>query len=64
MALLHSDGLVEIACNLLDPSLSPPAAVQAYIEQLAGVDGWEVQRGYSTGKTVEELLEIAKALPC
>lgn len=63
MALLHSDGLVEIACNLLDPSLSPPAAVQAFVERLADKEGWEVQQGYSTGKSVEELLEIVKVLP-
>lgn len=35
MALRHADGVVEVACNLLDSHVSPPAAVQERLERLA-----------------------------
>ncbi len=35
MALQHADGVVEVACNLLDSHVSPPAAVQERLERLA-----------------------------
>ncbi|GLC34785.1 hypothetical protein PLESTB_001163800 [Pleodorina starrii] len=65
MALQHSDDSVEVACNLLDESLSSPHAVQARLEALAsarGLDQWAVLWGYRTNKSPEELLRAAVAL--
>jgi glutamate formiminotransferase len=75
MALNHSNdeegekggGVIEIACNLLDPQLSSASAVQSMVESLvskAKVDGIlrpsvTVGQGYLTGKTQEELIEMA-----
>jgi glutamate formiminotransferase len=74
MALNHSHdeegtggGVIEIACNLLDPQLSTPSAVQSMVESLvskAKVDGIlgpsvAVGQGYLTGKTREELIKMA-----
>ncbi len=64
MALNH-DGVVEVACNLLDPATSPPEAVQRFIEVLAArtpaiEQGHRmgVRGGYQTGKTPEELTRM------
>jgi hypothetical protein len=100
MALSHQDGAVEVACNLLNPEVTSPEAVQLFLEQavsesfpagLSGGDkssysvknicfasdedasslhahtpnakqlslrGIQVQKGYSTGKTVAELVNL------
>lgn len=59
MALNH-DGVVEVACNLLDPAASPPEAVQHCIEKLAAEQGCKtgVGSGYQTGKTPEQLTRM------
>ncbi|EFJ53267.1 hypothetical protein VOLCADRAFT_55328, partial [Volvox carteri f. nagariensis] len=64
MALKHADDTVEVACNLLDETLSSPHAVQARLEALAssrGLDQWAVLWGYRTNKSPEELLHAAAA---
>ncbi len=67
---MHLADLNQVACNLLDPlSVSSPEDVQLYLERLVAADGPEeagdgsgrrdkvvVKRGYTTGKTAEDLI--------
>ncbi|GFR43255.1 hypothetical protein Agub_g4316 [Astrephomene gubernaculifera] len=62
MALLHADGCVEVACNLLDAAVTPPEVLQRRLAELAaaaGLPAAAVRRGYCTNKSPEELLRIA-----
>ncbi|KAG2435567.1 hypothetical protein HYH02_011861 [Chlamydomonas schloesseri] len=62
MALQHADGLVEVACNLLDAAASPPGTLQARLEGIAGawgLDASQVRPGYQTNRSPEELLRAA-----
>ncbi|KAG2438603.1 hypothetical protein HXX76_005153 [Chlamydomonas incerta] len=64
MALQHADGLVEVACNLLDAAACPPGTLQARLEGIAGawgLDSSQVRPGYQTNKSPEELLRAAVA---
>jgi hypothetical protein len=36
MALAHEGGVIEVACNLLDPAVSPPAVSARRCPQPAG----------------------------
>jgi glutamate formiminotransferase len=58
MALKHDGGRYEVACNLLDESVSGVELVEKEIERLAGERGVGVVRCYRIGKKPEELLEI------
>jgi glutamate formiminotransferase len=58
MALKHDGGRYEVACNLLDESVSGVELVEKEIDRLAGERGVGVVRCYRIGKTPEELLEI------
>jgi len=57
MALAHSPGVVEVACNLLEPEVSPPKRVQAAIEAAAAREGLRVQSdgAYVIGKLPSEI---------
>jgi len=59
MALPHSDGTIEIACNLLDASVTPQEEVLALVSALAEGAGVGVLAGYTTNKQPEELVQIA-----
>jgi glutamate formiminotransferase len=59
MALLHGDGCMEIACNLLNVDITGPKVVQDTVADLANAQGIEVKRGYLTGHSQEEILELA-----
>ena len=70
MALSHENGVIEVACNLLNPDKVPPHEVQAFLERLVadgsprGDDqeaGMSVLKGYTTGKTRDELISMTLA---
>ena len=44
MALQHADGLVEVACNLLDAAAAPPGTLQARLEGIAGAWGLDASQ--------------------
>lgn len=52
---------VEVACNLLDCSISPPAAVDSLVRRLAQDAGGAVADPYTTGRTEEELVAMVLA---
>lgn len=52
---------VEVACNLLDCSVSPPAAVEALVRRLALDAGGAVAGPYTTDRTEEELVAMVLA---
>ncbi|KAJ1451689.1 Formiminotransferase subdomain-containing protein [Pelagophyceae sp. CCMP2097] len=55
LALRHTGGLFEVACNLLNTARAPPAAVLARVEQLARLEGVGVRASYAVGLTREQL---------
>ncbi|KAK3265890.1 hypothetical protein CYMTET_25456 [Cymbomonas tetramitiformis] len=55
MALPHSDGIVEIACNLLNTAITPQQEVAEKISALAKEADLEVGEGYNTNLTPVEL---------
>lgn len=57
MALPHENG-VEVACNLLDESVSPAAVVKAKVLELCGAEGLEVRDDYFTKKGPEQILAL------
>jgi hypothetical protein len=59
MALPHSEGTVEIACNLLDISITPQEGVLAFVERMSQEAGIKVLGGYTTNKSPDELMQIA-----
>lgn len=56
---LEHDGYLEVACNLLDTSISSPAAVQQRVCELAMGEGLQLGRSYRIGKTPEQILQEA-----
>lgn len=54
MALPHADG-IEVACNLLDAGVTPPADVLARVRELAELQGLLVAADYCTNKRPEEI---------
>ena len=65
-AMSRAEGLqciagVEVACNLLDCSVSRPAAVEALVRRLARDAGGVVAEPYTTGRTEEELVAMVLA---
>ncbi|CAM6083112.1 unnamed protein product [Calypogeia fissa] len=59
MALLHGDGCIEIACNLLTVEITNPTMVQNMIAELVQAQGVEVRPGYLIGHGKEDILEFA-----
>ncbi|KAI8464470.1 MAG: phosphatase 2C-like domain-containing protein [Monoraphidium minutum] len=65
MALAHSPGTIEVACNLLDPEASPPEAVRAAVEAAAAAEGLALAAGappYVIGKLPGDIYAAADAL--
>jgi len=60
MALPHEQG-VEVACNLLDTSITPPVQVRACVVELAEAEGLLVMSDYFTNKQPEEVLAMVQA---
>ena len=57
MALAHGEGIIEVACNLLDPSKVDGERVQQEVECLAREEGISVGRGYFTDFSQEEIIQ-------
>lgn len=52
---------VEVACNLLDCGVTPPARVEAAVRRLAGEAGGTMAAPYTTGRTQQELVDLVQA---
>ncbi|KAJ7948263.1 formimidoyltransferase-cyclodeaminase-like [Quillaja saponaria] len=57
MALAHDEGVIEVACNLLEPSKVGGESVQQEVERLAGEEGLSVGKGYFTDFSQDEIIE-------
>ncbi|KAF7805896.1 formimidoyltransferase-cyclodeaminase-like [Senna tora] len=57
MALAHGEGVIEVACNLLDPSRIGGERVQQEVESLAKEEGISVGKGYFTDFSKEEITQ-------
>ncbi|KAL6975793.1 hypothetical protein U1Q18_024589 [Sarracenia purpurea var. burkii] len=57
MALAHGEDVIEVACNLLDPSRVGGDLVQLQVEKIAGEEGIAVGKGYYTDFPQEEIVE-------
>ncbi|KAL9233760.1 hypothetical protein vseg_008715 [Gypsophila vaccaria] len=58
MALVHGDGVIEVACNLLDPSQYGGDKVQGEVERLAQEHGLDAGKGYFTDFSQEEIINM------
>ncbi|CAA7014021.1 unnamed protein product [Microthlaspi erraticum] len=58
MALLHGEGVIEVACNLLNPSQVGGDEVQTLIDKLGTEEGLLVGRGYYTDYTADQIAHI------
>ena len=61
MALPHGDG-IEVACNLLQADVTPPAAVLQRCGELVQGAGGEVRSGYVIGLSPEKLQSLLPEL--
>ncbi|XP_011656927.1 formimidoyltransferase-cyclodeaminase isoform X1 [Cucumis sativus] len=57
MALAHDEGVIEVACNLLEPSKVGGKMVQQEVERLAENEGLGVGEGYFTDLSQESIIE-------
>ncbi|OVA13900.1 Formiminotransferase [Macleaya cordata] len=57
MALAHGEDMIEVACNLLEPSRITGDQVQLEVEQLAAEEGMTVGKGYFTDFSQEKIVE-------
>ncbi|KAL1219405.1 Formiminotransferase cyclodeaminase-like protein [Cardamine amara subsp. amara] len=57
MALVHGEGVIEVACNLLSPSQVGGDEVQGLIERLGGEEGVLVGKGYYTDYTPDQIAQ-------
>ncbi|KAL4363663.1 hypothetical protein GQ457_04G005410 [Hibiscus cannabinus] len=57
MGLAHSNGMTEVACNLLEPSEVGGDRVQLEVERLAKEQGLRVGEGYFTDLTPDQITE-------
>eukprot|EP00257_Ricinus_communis_P025487 XP_025012901.1 uncharacterized protein LOC8284963 [Ricinus communis] len=57
MALAHGDDIIEVACNLLEPSKVGGERVQQEVERLAEEEGMAVGKGYFTDLSQEKIIE-------
>ncbi|KAK9682381.1 hypothetical protein RND81_10G069800 [Saponaria officinalis] len=58
MALAHGDGVIEVACNLLDPSLVGGDKVQGEVERLAQEQDMVAGKGYFTDFSQDEIINM------
>lgn len=58
MALKHKDGNYEVACNILDASISPLEKVREKVKTLAEEENIRVRDWYTIGKSCEELFQL------
>lgn len=58
MALSHAAGCIEVACNLLDPSITGADQVQSEVQRLAAKEGFKVGEGYFTDFSREKITEM------
>ena len=59
MALLHGSNKLEIACNLLDTSITSGERVQEEVAKLAHKENIDVEPGYFTDFSEEQITELA-----
>ncbi|XP_012088348.1 formimidoyltransferase-cyclodeaminase isoform X1 [Jatropha curcas] len=57
MALTHGDDVIEVACNLLEPSKVGGERVQQEVERLAEEEGVAVGKGYFTDFSQEKIIQ-------
>lgn len=57
MALAHGEGVVEVACNLLEPSRVGGDRVQCIVEELAAEAGMAAGKGYYTDFSQESIID-------
>lgn len=57
MALAHGDDVIEVACNLLEPSNVGGEMVQQEVERLAKEEGAAVGKGYFTDFSQDKIIE-------
>ncbi|XP_010540857.1 PREDICTED: uncharacterized protein LOC104814491 [Tarenaya hassleriana] len=57
MALVHGEGVTEVACNLLEPSEVGGDKVQQEMERLGREEGLRVGKGYYTDHTPQQIAE-------
>ncbi|KAA8526424.1 hypothetical protein F0562_008373 [Nyssa sinensis] len=57
MALAHGEDVIEVACNLLEPTRVGGNQVQHKVEQLAVEDSMAVGKGYFTDLSQEKIIE-------
>ncbi|KAL0885562.1 hypothetical protein Bca101_009545 [Brassica carinata] len=62
MALVHGEGVIEVACNLLNPSQVRGDEVQGLIERLGKEEGLLVGEGYYTDYTADQIAQRYKEL--
>lgn len=62
LTLVHEGGSMEVACNLLDIAVTPPARVLAVVEGKARELGVEVEEPYTIGMTGEEIYAETRRL--
>ena len=58
LALPHCDGFIEVACNLLNEAVTPPAAVLQRVRELAEAEGIVVGDAYTIGISQDEALRM------
>ncbi|CAO2838867.1 unnamed protein product [Amaranthus hypochondriacus] len=56
MALAHGEGIIEVACNLLEPSKAGGDQVQVEVERLAQEEGMVVGKGYFTDLSLDKII--------
>ncbi|KAJ4849198.1 hypothetical protein Tsubulata_037083 [Turnera subulata] len=62
MALVYGDDIIEVACNLLEPSKVGGDRVQQEVERLAKEEGLEAGKGYFTDFSQEKIVETYKKM--
>ncbi|KAG6530810.1 formimidoyltransferase-cyclodeaminase-like [Zingiber officinale] len=58
IALSHAAGCIEVACNLLDTSITGADQVQGEVQRLAAEEGFKVGEGYFTDFSTEKITEM------
>ncbi|GAB2285336.1 hypothetical protein Dimus_019790 [Dionaea muscipula] len=59
MALAHGKDVIEVACNLLEPSIVGGDKVQLEVERLAREQGMDVGKGYYTDLSQDQIITQA-----
>ncbi|KAJ0427453.1 putative 5-formyltetrahydrofolate cyclo-ligase, Glutamate formimidoyltransferase [Helianthus annuus] len=57
MALVHDNNVIEVACNLLEPSAVGGEQVQGLVEQLGTGAGVSVGKGYFTDLSQDDIIQ-------